>query len=102
MMKEIHYINTTRSEIVGIFGFGSFFRAEKPSDCDLLLVVNDDTSDLGKLHAELSMDFISLGQAMSIDFDLTILTETEHAGKPLLEHENLIPISQLATNQRSQ
>lgn len=92
MMKEIHHINTIRTEIVGIFGFGSFFRIDKPSDCDLLLVVKDDSADLGKLHSELSMDFLNLGKILSIDFDLTILTETEHARKPLLEHESLIPI----------
>lgn len=91
-MKEIRHINTIRTEIVSIFGFGSFFQTDKPSDCDLLLVVKDDSSDLGKLHAELSMVFLSLGQQMSIDFDLTILTETEHERKPLREHENLIPI----------
>lgn len=92
-MKEIHHINIIRTEIVGIFGFGSFFRTEKPSDCDLLLVVKDDSLDLGNLHTELSMDFLILGRKLSIDFDLTILTETEHRRKPLLEHENLIVIS---------
>lgn len=93
MMKEIHHIHTSRPELVSIFGFGSFFRADKPSDCDLLLVVKDDSLDLGKLHAELSMDFLSLGQKISIHFDLTILTEREDARKPLIEHENLIAIS---------
>lgn len=98
-MKEIRHINTSRPELVSIFGFGSFFRTDKPSDCDLLLVVKDDSSDLGKLHAELSMDFFNLGQKMSIHFDLTILTEREHARKPLIEHENLITISLVPTQE---
>ncbi|MDD2449563.1 MAG: hypothetical protein PHS42_05295 [Sulfurimonas sp.] len=93
---EIRHIHTSKPELVSVFGFGSFFRTDTPSDCDLLLVVKDDSSDLGKLHAELSSVFLILGKRISIDFDLTILTEKEHARKPLLEHKNLIPISQLA------
>ena len=93
MTKEIRHIHLDRPELVKIFGFGSFFRTDKPSDCDLLLVVKNECYDLGMLHAELSMDFVKLGQKLSIDFDLTILTETEHARKPLIEHDELIRLT---------
>lgn len=92
MRKEIQYIHTTWSDLVSIYGFGSFFRTDNPSDCDLLLVVKNDTQDLGKLHKELSRDFFNLGKKLSVHFDLTILTEKEHARKPLREHNNLISI----------
>lgn len=92
MKKEIQYIHTASPDLVSIYGFGSFFRTENPSDCDLMLVVKDDTQDLGKLHKELSRNFFNLGEELSISFDLTILTEREHARKPLREHNNLISI----------
>ena len=85
-------MNTMWPELIGIFGFGSFFRTDNPSDCDLLLVIKDDTQDLGKLHKELSLEFLNLGKKISVDFDLTILTESEHARKPLMEHNKLITI----------
>lgn len=93
MTKEIRSIHSKWPDLVSIFGFGSFFRSDNPFDCDLLLVVKDGTQDLGKLHEELSMDFFNLGQEISIQFDLTILTEREHSRKPLIEHNNLIVIS---------
>jgi predicted nucleotidyltransferase len=92
-MREIHYIHTEQLDLVSIYGFGSFFRSERASDCDLLLVVNDQCSNLGLLHADLSKAFSELGERLSIVFDLTILTEREHMRAPLREHDNLIDVS---------
>ena len=78
-----------------MYGFGSFFRKIDPNDCDLLLVVKDDCPDLGFLHAELSKQFYRLGKKISIELDLTILTEREHEKKPLCEHNKLVPIFQI-------
>lgn len=93
MMKEIQYIHTKQLDLVSIYGFGSFFRSEHASDCDLLLVVNGRCSNLGLLHADLSKVFSELGERLSIVFDLTILTEREHMRAPLREHCNLINVS---------
>jgi predicted nucleotidyltransferase len=93
MMKEIQYIHTKSNSLLSVYGFGSFFRTDKANDCDLLLVVSDDASNLGKLHADLFRTFFELGLKLSIDFDLTVLTEREHKASPLREHDRLVLIS---------
>jgi predicted nucleotidyltransferase len=91
--KEILYIHSRHHDLLEVYGFGSFFRSEEANDCDLLLVVSNDSVDLGRLHAELSKSFLLLSDKLSLPFDLTILTEREHQRKPLREHDILIPIS---------
>lgn len=93
MMKGIQFIHITEPYLVAVYGFGSFFRSDHYGDCDILLVVANDCPCLGKLHEDLCRRFFSLGEVYSIIFDLTILTEREHEGKPLIEHDFLIPIS---------
>ncbi|EGR1345772.1 hypothetical protein EAN90_24845, partial [Vibrio parahaemolyticus] len=93
MIKEIQFIHTKNSNLLSVFGFGSFFRSNNPKDCDLLLVVKDDSPNLGKLHADLSKAFFDLGEKLAIDFDLTVLTEREHKAAPLREHDRLVTIS---------
>lgn len=78
---------------MAVYGFGSFFRCENASDCDLLLVVSNECPDLGLLHAKLHHTFYELGRNLSLVFDLTVLTEREHQRKPLKEHDILVPIS---------
>ena len=92
MMKEIQSIHTKNSNLLGVYGFGSFFRSGYANDCDLLLVVNNSAPNLGKLHADLSKEFLELGFKLSIDFDLTVLTEREHKCSPLREHDRLVLI----------
>jgi predicted nucleotidyltransferase len=79
-------------ELISAFGFGSFFRGEHSNDCDLLLVVADNTKNLGDLHAKLSSTFRKLGRKIAVRFDLTVLTEAEHRSKPLREHNNLLSL----------
>lgn len=93
MKMEIQCIHTSEPNLLGVYGFGSFFRSEKYNDCDLLLVIDNDCSCLGKIHAELYERFFDLGKRLSVVFDLTILTEREHRNKPLREHNELIAIS---------
>lgn len=78
---------------MAVYGFGSFFRGKDANDCDLLLVVENDCEDLGRLHAELSRSFLSLGEKLLVLFDLTILTEREHQRRPLREHDILVPMT---------
>ena len=79
-------------EIVGAFGFGSFFRSDDPADCDLLLILDDKSTERGRLHAQLSAVFCKLTQELGIEFDLTILTESEHGTLPLVEHNRLVEL----------
>ena len=90
MMTEIQSIHTKNSNLLSVYGFGSFFRSGHANDCDLLLVVKNDASNLGKLHSDLSKEFLELGLKLSIDFDLTVLTEREHKSSPLKEHDRLV------------
>ena len=91
--KEIQSIHSKHHDLLEVYGFGSFFRSKNANDCDLLLVVNNECKDLGRLHADLSKSFLLLSDKLSTLFDLTILTEREHQRKPLREHDILIPIS---------
>lgn len=93
MRKGIQSIHIKEPDLLSVYGFGSFFRSEDAADCDLLLVVKDDSQDLGSLHTNLSRRFSSLGKNFSIDFDLTILTERENKRKPLREYSKLVPLS---------
>lgn len=92
MVKEIQSIHTKNSALLSVYGFGSYFRRDDANDCDLLLVVKNGGVNLGKLHADLCAEFIALGLKLSIDFDLTILTEREHLASPLREHDRLVSI----------
>lgn len=92
MMTGIQSIRIKNSNLLSVYGFGSFFRSAHANDCDLLLVVKNDASDLGKLHSDLYREFIELGLKLSIDFDLTVLTEREHKSSPLKEHDRLVLI----------
>lgn len=93
MTKEIQNIHINEKDLISIYGFGSFFRTRTPNDCDLLLIINNNCTDLGSTHEHLSKIFSDLGDQLLISFDLTILTEKEHEGQPLIEHNVLIPIS---------
>ena len=92
MIKGIQSISTEYPELLSVSGFGSFFRSSTASDCDLLLVLSEGGRDLGLLHAELSRRFRWLGQELHVDFDLTVLTEQENAGRPLREHSSLVKL----------
>lgn len=91
---EIQRIHIGSRELISVYGFGSFFRDENSNDCDLLLVITNDSLNLGEVHAMLNKKFSSLGNELSLEFDLTILTERENMRKPLLEHDKLVPISE--------
>ena len=85
-------------ELVGVYGFGSFFRSEVSNDCDLVLVIKNDSNNMGQVHENLNRLFFVLGEKLSIKFDLTVLTEREFLRKPLLEHDMLISILSIAHN----
>ncbi len=93
MTREIQFIRTKEPNLIKVYGFGSFFRFHNPSDCDLLLVIKNDCSNLASIHSELSKYFHKIGKKLGVKFDLTILTEREDSRKPLMEHNKLIPLS---------
>jgi hypothetical protein len=92
MMTAIRSIHAVIPDIVAIFGFGSFFRGMPYHDCDILVVIGDDTGDLGHIHFKICHWFQNLGNEIGIIFDVCILTEREHYTKPLREHNNLFQI----------
>src|SRR5882724_4823602 len=93
MIKEIQSILSSVPELRGVYGFGSFFRRESFRDCDLLLVIADDSPNPGRLHSELSSSFSEIGEKLGIKFDVTVLTETEHLHAPLREHATLVTLA---------
>lgn len=97
MKKEILSIHSNAPYLISVYGFGSYFRNHNANDCDLLLIVDENYPDLGKIHTELHQIFSNLGIKLSVLFDLTILTKREFNGNPpLLELTQLIELSKIS------
>ncbi len=79
------------SEIVAVYGFGSFFRTSTPNDCDLLVVVKSELKN-GNIHKEIHKLFCQLASSTTLPIDLVIVTTDEFPTIPLIERDNLYPI----------
>lgn len=82
-----------RSEIFGIFGFGSFFRCDSFNDVDVLIVVYDDCECPLKVFYDVKNILDEIGLMFAVPIDITYLSYTEYSRKPLRESDNLVPIS---------
>lgn len=92
MMKEIRLSLGDRPNLFGVFGFGSFFRSNKFNDIDVLVVVKDSCGQpLDEFYGvKFLLDKIS--KQFEISIDITFLSYTEYARKPLKESDTLVPI----------
>ncbi|AWF80357.1 hypothetical protein BTJ40_05775 [Microbulbifer sp. A4B17] len=82
-----------KSDIFGVFGFGSFFRSNNFNDIDILVVVDDRCDAPLKVFYDVKNTLDKIGLEYDIPIDITYLSYTEYLRKPLLESDNLIPIS---------
>jgi predicted nucleotidyltransferase len=96
MMTEIRPIFTDRPEVFAIYGFGSFFRGESYRDIDLLVVLECEHQQVLDVFSAIRTEFILLGTRLKVQFDLTVLTKEEFAGKPLRDMDSLKVICQTA------
>lgn len=81
-----------RPELFGVFGFGSFFRSKIFNDVDLLVVVNDTCEFPLKEFYEVKEILDEIGLKFDLPIDITYLSYTEYARKPLRESDCLVPI----------
>ena len=80
------------SNVVGIYGFGSFFRAQAHNDIDIMIVVDCPFEELLGLYEECVEALSLLGTETGEEFHLLFLTYQEFKEKPLIESGSLIPI----------
>jgi predicted nucleotidyltransferase len=92
MKTEILGILSTIDNVVSVWGFGSFFRGDQlAKDIDLVAVVSQ--CDLGlDLIRLIRNRFDELAAKFHLKVDLTILTFSEFAERPLQEMEALVPL----------
>lgn len=86
-----------KTEIYGVFGFGSFFRCDKFNDVDVLVVVDDYCNYPLKVFYDVKSILDEIGSKYGIPIDITYLSYTEYSCKPLRESEKLVPISETKT-----
>ena len=89
---EIHSRLQDRHELYGVFGFGSFFRSKNFNDVDILVVVKDSCEFPLKEFYEVKKVLNEIGTNFDIPIDITYLSFTEYARKPLRESDSLVPI----------
>lgn len=81
-----------RPDLFGVFGFGSFFRSDSYNDVDILIVFNNNCN-LPLQEFYIVKNLLSkIEVEYDILIDITYLSYTEYARKPLLESDFLIDI----------
>lgn len=90
MTREILGTLSTIDDVVSVWGFGSFFRGdERAKDIDLLAVVKRGNLNLEAIR-KIRKQFNKVGHKFGLNVDLTILTCSEFAEKPLREMDELV------------
>lgn len=80
------------NSVIGVFGFGSFFRSDCGEDVDLLLVLADNVADPGGCLSCLTTAFSVLGDGLGVVFDLTVLLRSEFEQNLLREQDRLVKL----------
>ena len=92
MMKEFQAIFTKVNSVKSIWGFGSFFRSNRPNDLDLLITLSCPKDQLLEHYYNIKGIITTYFQCTSIKIDLVILTDKEYEKNPLKVNDKLIPI----------
>lgn len=78
-----------------VYGIGSFFKGvERFRDVDLV-VVTSDISTPATSTKQFRHSALQAGREIGIKFDITVLTRSEFAGRPLRDMEELILVTKL-------
>jgi len=81
-----------RECLFGVFGFGSFFRADIFNDIDLLVVTKDECKNPLDEFYLIKEKLNEISLRYDIPIDITYLSYTEYSRKSLLESDSLITI----------
>ena len=87
-----------KSEIFGVFGFGSFFRCDCFNDVDVLVVVDNHCDYPLKVFYEVKNILDDIGLKYGVPVDITYLSYSEYSRKPLRESDNLVTIIEKKLN----
>lgn len=94
IVETIKYYVRIMPDIIGVYGFGSFFRSKTAHDIDLVILVRPTTKSLQSLHREIHLLFMRIAQKIQFPIDVLILTNEELKNAPLDEKNNLITLYQ--------
>lgn len=79
--------------VIGAWGFGSFFRGEPFRDVDVLIVVEAPKARLLATTQVIRSRLIEVERAIGVTIDPLIMTRSEYEAKPLRDMETLVHIS---------
>jgi predicted nucleotidyltransferase len=80
-------------EIVGIWGFGSFFRSNNFNDVDILVIVECKNVELLNVTKIIRANFQTVARELRCSLDVTILTQREFEEQPLREMDQLVHLA---------
>lgn len=78
--------------VVGIWGFGSFFRGDEHRDVDVLIVVAPCAQPLLEVSRAIRARLLDLAGRLCVPIDPLILTADEFDEGPLRDMHELVPI----------
>ena len=85
--------------VVGVWGFGSFFRYGRFSDIDLVLVISTKKTELQTQANYAKKIFKHILESWGIRFDIIVLTSAEFRESPLYEMDSLNALYRRNTHQ---
>lgn len=80
--------------VVGVYGFGSFFRSNTFNDIDIAIVTDSNEADLLHTHRSVAKTIEGISQEVGSKIDFLLFTKEEFDQKPLLESGSMILIFQ--------
>ena len=92
--REIRHIQREVPEVLGIYGFGSFFRGQEFNDIDIIFVLRCEFGRILPASKKLRGMVLNLSAVFGETFHSLILTEGEFEGHPLRDMHELIRISE--------
>lgn len=90
LKKSLH----KQYNIVGIYGFGSFFRSNTFTDIDIAIVTNSSEADLLHTHRSVAKIIEGISQEVGSKINFLLFTKEEFDQKPLLESDSMVLIFQ--------
>lgn len=92
MTTEIRRTLSTIDSVVSVWGFGSLFRGSRSAqDVDIVVVIDSGDLPLSTIRS-IRECFREIELRFSLPVDLTILTASEFAERPLIEMDALVPL----------
>lgn len=94
IINEINQIISEKylTDVLAVYGFGSYFRSTSYSDIDLIVVSTDKTKDELSVYQQLLDDLGGIAKKYSVLLDLTYLKYSEFSDAPILEKDSLVEI----------